>query len=126
MNEVSQDLSVRRGEFDAILLARGRLAQRFSEHQNHIERSCNALLTIYREANRKARSAPAPDYFSRPYKLDRIIYSGSALDESARERLKKSIEDSQELLAGQVKAIQQGFDEAVRSYREIDEMIPEK
>ena len=50
MNGAASDLSVRRSEYDAILQARTRLAQRFSEHQNQIERSARALLSIYREA----------------------------------------------------------------------------
>jgi hypothetical protein len=126
MNDASRDLSVRRGEYDSILLARSRLAHRFAEHQNHIERSCNALLTIYHEANRKARRGPVPGHFSRPYKLERIIYAANEPDGSAREKLRKSIEETQEVLSNQTAAIQQAFNDAVRSYREIDELIPEK
>jgi hypothetical protein len=126
MNVASRDLSVRRSEFDAIVLARSRLAHRFSEHQNHIERCCNALLAVYHEANRKARHTPVPDYFSRPYKLERVMYAGSQPDESVRQKLQKSIEDTQDVLNAQVQAIHAAFDEAFRSYREIDELIPEK
>src|SRR5262249_8864630 len=60
MNEAARDLSVRRSEYDSLLQGRGRLAQRFNQHQNQIEQSCRALLEIYREANRQARATPAP------------------------------------------------------------------
>jgi len=125
MNANFRDLSVRRGEFDAILQARGRLMQRFAEHQNHIERIGNALLAVYHEANSKARSQPAPDYFARPYKLERIVYAGNDLDEQARAELRQSILLTQDVLRHQTQGIHDTFEEAVRSYREIDDLIPE-
>jgi hypothetical protein len=125
MNANFRDLSVRRGEFDAILQARSRLTQRFTEHQNHIERTCNALLAVYREANCKARHSPAPDYFSRAYKLERIVYVANDLDEQARNELRQSILLTQDVLRHQTQGIHDTFEEAVRSYREIDDMIPE-
>jgi hypothetical protein len=36
------------------------------------------------------------------------------------------ISDTQALLSQQVKAIHEAFDGAVRTYREIDELLPEK
>src|SRR6201987_4829388 len=76
MNEAARDLSVRRSEYDALLQGRERLAQRFSQHQNQIEQAGRALLEIYREANRRARTTPAPDYFAKPYNMERISYAG--------------------------------------------------
>jgi hypothetical protein len=125
MNGAARDLSVRRGEFDSIIQARGRLAQRFAEHQNHIERSCRALLAIYREANRKARTTPAPSYFAKPYGMDRIVYAGTDGDATARDQLRQSILETQDILNRQIQAIHEAFDQAVRSYREIDDLIPE-
>jgi len=113
-------------EYDSLLQGRGRLAQRFSQHQNQIEQAGRALLEIYREANRRARATPAPDYFAKAYAMDRIVYSGGDPDPSARENLRKMIADTQELLTGQIKAIHEAFDSAVRTYREIDELLPEK
>jgi hypothetical protein len=125
MNGAARDLSVRRGEFDSILQGRARLAQRFSEHQSHLGRTANALLAVYREANRKARRMPAPGYFAKPYELQRIIYAGDNKEETARDKLRQLIVESQEILKAQTQAIHNAFEEAVRSYREIDELIPE-
>jgi len=125
MNGAARDLSVRRSEYDAILQARARLAQRFIEHQNQIERSARALLAIYREANREARTQPVPNYFSKPYNLERIIYAGNEPNETFREKLSRSIDDTQSLLAGQIQEVHEVFNEAVRTYREIDDLIPE-
>jgi hypothetical protein len=126
MNEAARDLSVRRSEYDSLLQGRGRLAQRFSQHQNQIEQASRALLEIYREANRNARSAPAPDCFTKAYIMDRISYAGGEPDSSARENLRQMIAETQQLLSQQIKAIHEAFDSAVRTYREIDELLPEK
>jgi hypothetical protein len=125
MTDAARDLSVRRGEYDAILLARARLGQRFIEHQNQIERSARSLLSIYREANRTARTQPAPSYFSQPYTLDRIIYASNEPNEAFREKLSRSIEETQKLLGGQIQAVHEVFNKAVESYREMDDLIPE-
>jgi len=126
MNEAARDLSVRRSEYDALLQGRARLAQRFEHHQSQIEQTCRALLEIYREANRGTRSTPAPDYFTKPYAMARISYAGGEPDASARETLRQMISDTQAILNRQIKAIHEAFDGAVRSYREIDELLPEK
>jgi hypothetical protein len=125
MNEAAHDLSVRRGEYDSILQARARFSQRFIEHQNQIERSARALLATYREANQTARTQPAPKYFSQPYNLDRIIYAGNEPNADFRDKLGKSIEETQKLLAAQIQIIHEVFNKAVESYREIDDLIPE-
>jgi hypothetical protein len=82
-------------------------------------------LSIYREANRKARSNRAPAYFSKPYNLERVVYTRDDSDESARNQLRQSIVEAQSVLANQIRAIHDAFDEAVLSYREIDDLIPE-
>jgi hypothetical protein len=126
MNEAARDLSVRRSEYDALLQGRERLAQRFAQHQNQIEQACRALLEIYRESNRMARSTPAPDYFAKAYAMERITYTAAEPDSGAREHLRKMIADTQEVLKAQIKAIHDAFDSAVKTYREIDELLPEK
>jgi hypothetical protein len=125
MNEAARDLSVRRSEYDSLLQGQGRLAQRFSQHQNQIEQACRALLGIYREANRRARSTPAPEYFATAYNMDRISYAAGEADTGAREN-RRQIAETQELLKAQINAIHDAFDGAVKSYREIDELLPEK
>lgn len=125
MNGAERDLAVRRSEYDALLVARGRLSQRFLEHQSQIERATNALLQIYREANRKARSTTAPEYFDRQYTMERTPIEPTNRDPEERERLRRSIEDIQDLLKIQTNAVHAAFDEAVKSYREIDELFPE-
>jgi len=126
MNGAASDLSARRSELDALLAARSRLSQRFVEHQNHIERTCRALLSVYREANQKSRSTPAPDYFMKPYVMERISPASSESESADRAELIAAIEETRSLLQGEIRAIHDTFEGAVRSYREIDDMIPER
>ncbi|MCP1830706.1 hypothetical protein J2R76_007406 [Bradyrhizobium sp. USDA 4532] len=125
MNAASSDLSKRRADYDSILLGRSRLSQRFNQHQNQVEQAARALLGIYREANRKSRSTPAPAYFDKPFTLERITYAAGEPDSTARERLRQMIEETQGLLKEQVKAVNEAFERAMRSYREIDQFFPE-
>jgi hypothetical protein len=126
MNAAARDLSVRRSEYDSLLAGRSRLAQLFSQHQSQIEQACRALLEIYREANRGARSTLPPAYFTKPYAMERIVFAHGEPDSAAREHLRQMIAETQDLLKQQVAAIQAAFDNAVRSYREIDVLFPEK
>ena len=57
--------------------------------------------------------------------MDRIVYVGTDRDETAREQLRRSILETQDILNRQIQAIHRAFDEAVSSYREIDDLIPE-
>lgn len=124
MNGAERDLAIRRSEYDALMVARGRLSQKFLEHQSQIERATNALLQVYREANRKARSTSAPAYFDRPYALERAPIEPTNRDPGERERLRRSIEEIQDLLKTQAEAVHGSFDAAVKTYREIDELFP--
>ena len=68
----------------------------------------------------------APGYFAKPFALERISYATADPNASARESLRSMIAETQELLSQQIKAIHEAFDNAVRTYREIDELLPEK
>jgi hypothetical protein len=57
--------------------------------------------------------------------MDRIVYTGTDGDETARDQLRQSILETQDILKRQIAAVHEAFDEAVRSYREIDDLIPE-
>ena len=58
--------------------------------------------------------------------MARISYTGGEPNTSARDNLRQMIAETQELLNQQIKAIHEAFDNAVRTYREIDELLPEK
>ena len=126
LEEANRDLSVRRAEHDAILEGRARLVRLFAAHQSHLDRTANALLAIYREANRRARKAPPPPWFATPYALEKFPIEQELLESSARDDLRRSIAESQNILVDQVRAIHAEFERAFATYREIDQLVVEK
>ncbi len=58
--------------------------------------------------------------------MERITYSAAEPDTSARDHLRQMIAETQNLLKQQISAIHEAFDSAVKTYREIDELLPEK
>jgi hypothetical protein len=126
LEEANRDLSIRRAEHDSILEGRARLVRLFATHQSHLERAANALLSVYREADKGVRKTPAPRRFASPYMLEKIPVEQELLETSAREDLRRSIADSQAVLVRQVEAVHAEFERAFASYREIDELIEEE
>lgn len=122
---IIRDLSQRRAEHQAIIKHRGRIASLFAEHQNQLERSANNLLSIYREANRQARTADEPRYFSSAYKMDRIIPSHPETEEWTDGSLAERIKSAQEELSEQMRQIGLEFEEAVKRYHQLDNLFPE-
>jgi hypothetical protein len=126
LEEANRDLSVRRSEHDAILEGRTRLLRLFEAHQAHLDRTANSLLSTYREANKRSRKTPPPRRFTAAYVLEKIPTEHDALPASARDDLRRSIEESQTVLADQVGAIHDEFERAFATYREIDDLVEEK
>jgi hypothetical protein len=126
LEEANRDLSLRRAEHDAILESRARLARLFGAHQSHLDRAANALLSVYREANKNLRKTPPPRRFNLNYTLEKFPVEQELLETSARDDLRRSIAESQNVLVAQVQAIHDEFERAFASYREIDELVEEK
>jgi hypothetical protein len=126
LEEANRDLAIRRSEHDAILEGRGRLIRLFEAHQQHLDRAANALLSTYREANKRTRTTPPPPRFAVPYALEKIPVDYEPKSASARDDLRRAIEASQAILVEQVQAIHEEFERAFASYREIDDLVEEK
>jgi hypothetical protein len=126
LEEANRDLAIRRSEHDVILESRARLVRLFEAHQSHLDRAANALLAVYREANKRSRKTPPPSRFFSAYSLDKIPTEHELLATSAREDLRRSIVESQSVLVSQVQAIHDEFEKAFASYREIDELVEER
>ena len=97
----------------------------FAAHQSHLDRAANALLSIYREANKRSRKTPPPPRFAMSYVLEKIPIEQEQVPPAARDDLRRSIAESQDVLVGQVQAIHAEFERAFASYREIDDLVEE-
>jgi hypothetical protein len=126
MEEVQRDLDKRRAEHTSILARRARIVQLFEQHQDQLERAGNALLSKYRTANRQFRSNPPPSRFDEHWRME-LIHPQSDLPETlVRKDLDQEIKRSQDLLSREILAIHKTFEEAVETYHQIDDLIPEE
>lgn len=121
---IIRDLSQRRAEHQAIIAHRTRVIGLFAEHQNQLERSANALLTVYREANRRTRTEPEPKYFKNAYKMERLVPNAHAAEEWNDKELADRINDAQKELSEQMRKISVEFEEAVQRYHQLDKLFP--
>ncbi|MDF2116372.1 hypothetical protein PY365_12360 [Roseiarcaceae bacterium H3SJ34-1] len=123
IESANRELSVRRGEYDSIISGKVRVAQMFDSFQTHLEKTGDALLAVYRDANRTTRSTPVPQRFSQPFRLERIIVSPEVPSTGARNDLRSQIASSQLELTDQVEAINSEFLKASETYSEIDKLL---
>jgi len=126
MEESQRDLGKRRGEHDSILEARSRLLALFDQHQEQLQRTANALLANYRSANRQARYSVAPARFDQPWIMERIRVDADLSPSLVRNELDDEIKAMQDLLKTEIIAIHRAFDDAIESYRQIDDLVPEE
>ncbi len=126
MNGAAHDLSVRRSEYDSLL----------QDATASPSASASTRTRSSRPAAPCSRSIAKPTGARAPRRR-RAIFPGptpwnasptpaASLDTSAREHLRQMIAETQDLLKQQIAAIHQAFDSAVKTYREIDELLPEK
>jgi hypothetical protein len=126
MAEAQSDLDKRRAEHTAILAGRAWTIELFEQHQDQLERTGNALLSKYRNANRQTRSSPAPKRFDEHWRMERVHAQSDLPEILVRKDLDQEIKKSQELLGQEILAIHKTFEAAVETYRQIDDLIPEK
>ena len=56
------------------LTARARALVDFQAHEQHLEHAAAQLISIYRDANRKTRPTPEPEWFAGPFRFrDRVV-----------------------------------------------------
>jgi hypothetical protein len=68
-SEARSELAGQLEDRDRAIAGRSNFARRYSQFSRELESAANQLLTIYREANRAARSSPAPSHFDEPFSL---------------------------------------------------------
>ncbi|TBB57032.1 hypothetical protein ELH42_37800 [Rhizobium ruizarguesonis] len=125
IEDIVRDLSSRRQESSAIIAHRTRTIGLFAEYQSQLERTANALLTIYRDANRTARTEPEPQYFATPYKLERLTPVTKTSEEWDDRVLSERTQVAQTELNEQIRKIGSEFESAVEQYHRLDKLFPE-
>ncbi|MGO7847599.1 DUF4064 domain-containing protein [Rhizobium ruizarguesonis] len=125
VEDIIRALSNRRKDSASAIDARSRMIKLFAEHQIHLETVARRLLGTYREANRKTRTAPEPARFSAQFKLERRKADVDKSSDWSDKELADRINAAQAELIEQMSRISTEFDNAVTSYRELDNLFPE-
>lgn len=127
LEEANRDLSVRRGEYDQILSGRARLVRLFEQHQAHLQQTLDTLLSVYREADRRARTTPPPARFEESLRLVPIPVDAEVPDMTAEAaEVRARVGEAQRLLVDEIAAIHRTFDAALDGYRQIDDLVRER
>jgi hypothetical protein len=122
MKETQNDLGRRRGEGAAIHEAILRVVKSYEAKLRELERAGNRLLSIYREANREARSSPAPAYFSRPWTLPRVEYSEVRGPRYTEAELSRIIDEAKAELDAQMTRLNGLFESAMQRLKSLDSL----
>jgi hypothetical protein len=126
LSEARADLSRQRTEHDAIVANRGRLVLLFDQHQSQLEKAQNLLLASYRDPNAAARRAPPPKRFAEPRTLQRIEVQIGREGEWNSEELRQGIAQAQLELDRLAGDLARQFADALKRYRDLDTIVPEK
>ncbi|HEX8240484.1 MAG TPA: hypothetical protein VF574_12160 [Allosphingosinicella sp.] len=118
---VKRELGVQFRERRRIVAGHATFRRRFMQHQDHLEQTANTLLSVYRHANREARSTPAPRHFD-----DRWTFSRSELPELHEEPIREEdIKGAEEALDRAIDQIAAAFEKSIRSFKPLDELKQE-
>jgi hypothetical protein len=101
---------------------RQRLIARFKTHVGHLQDVGRQALAVYRDANRKARTTPAPKRFDDIWELNGFggieIAELPHIPEAEYAKANKALEDS-------INRLQTAYEEAIRWIRHLSEHDPD-
>ncbi len=117
LRESITDIRRRDEEYGVVVSERSRLTHRFNGYLESLERSTEALVSGYREANRAARKDPAPKTFSQPWK------SGwsreTVLGDTSKEERKHAVEGLLAAIAQSQAKLLEAFNGALKEYEKL-------
>jgi hypothetical protein len=112
----------RRLEVPYVMQERQRLVARFKDHLTHLQDVGRQALVVYRDANRNARSAPAPKRFDETWHLNGFAPMEVAdlppIPETEYAKANKALEDS-------INKLQTAYEEAIRWIRHLSDNDPD-
>jgi hypothetical protein len=125
LGHAREDVSVRHEEYMSIAGGRDRLADQHAKHLDYLERSQAYLLSVYREANRRARrGASVPARFDAPVQLERRPLPPEN-DEGARRRADALEAETLKALGLRVEEVTQSYVAAFERLARLEETVRE-
>jgi hypothetical protein len=118
VGEIRRDIEMTQGEIGQASMGRLSFRASFFAHASHLEAAANQLIAAYRDANRRARTTPAPSYFEQRWRLARTeIPVPSEID---RDQLRKQVEGITASLSTALHQIHETHDETIRAFDQLD------
>ena len=123
MQDAKDDLGKRRGEHGSILDGRAGAQRVYEQHIAYLERAGNALLSIYRAANREARKGKGPARFKEVWSVMRPpVEAGPPPDVLSQEKLDTAVARAQASLDERMREVHGEYERAFRAYRGLDDI----
>lgn len=123
MQDAKDDLGKRRGEHGSILDGRARAQRAYEQHITYLERAGNALLSIYREANRETRKDTAPRRFKEVWSVMRPpVEAGPPPGALPQDKLETAVARAQASLDERMREVHAEYERAFRAYRGLDDI----
>jgi hypothetical protein len=124
LNNVATELGFRRNDYFGIMSTIRKLLQRFKAHEQHLESSCNRLLEVYRDANRKVRKKGEPRHFKKPYVLDLAHVEEPAVEKIYPEaKVEELINEGKALIDNAIVEIDEAHKAAFHRYAMISQVF---
>jgi hypothetical protein len=122
VGEIRRDINIMQGEMLQASIGRRGFTASFFVHVSHLEAAGNQLIDIYREANRRARSTPAPNYFEQQWRLTQTeLPIPSEIDQ---DHLKKQIQGITASLSDALTRIHETHDQTIGEFDRLDHRKP--
>jgi hypothetical protein len=124
--ELNSALSKRYQELDVILANRQRLSAIYLAHHEQLQRTSDALYSIYYSANQSARKTPAPKRFNKQSKVPAIKLSTELLKAGGVRKIEGKIDSTKKYLDEQMSEIHKAYDAGLKKYKNLDILFEEQ
>lgn len=126
VNEIRREINMIQGEIGQANMGRSGFTASFFAHASHLEAAANQLIATYCDANRRARTTPAPSCFEQPWCLTRTEMPVPI--EMDRDLLRKQVEGITASLSDSLTKIHELHNETIRAFDQLhtrDQPAPE-
>jgi hypothetical protein len=122
LKETRDGLHASRREHDAVLTHRGLLLSQYEAQADHLEDAQRNLLSLYRRANERVRTTPAPQHFSRNAEHRRLAAVVPEPPSLSAETLDAALTETGTAIEEAMNALHDEFEASVPMMKIIDDL----
>jgi hypothetical protein len=119
MRQRNREIGRQRDLFDEIIQNRARMHAALRDHLDHLKNALNQLLSVYREANRRARREPVPARFEGRHEPKWAGEPPPPAEQERRTRISAEVERANEELEAWTKEVLEAYEDALDSYARV-------